>query len=85
MQASGLGAQEPGGGSQAALSRLFSCLLLASLGLSYGTQDLHCPMQALSGGIQDLAPRAGIEPGPPALGVWSLSHWTTREVPSVGS
>ena len=21
-------------------------------------------------------------PGPPALGVWSLSHWTTREVPS---
>ena len=22
----------------------------------------------------------GIKPGPPALGVWSLSHWTTREV-----
>ena len=22
-----------------------------------------------------------IEPGPPALGAWSLTHWTTREVP----
>ena len=29
----------------------------------------------------DLVPWPGIEPGPPALGVWSLSHWTTREVP----
>ena len=25
--------------------------------------------------------RPGIEPGPPALGVWSLTHWTTRKVP----
>ena len=24
----------------------------------------------------------GIEPRPPALEAWSLSHWTTREVPS---
>ena len=31
--------------------------------------------------MQDLVPRPGIEPGPPALGVWSLSHWTPREVP----
>ena len=31
--------------------------------------------------IQDLVPRPGIEPGPPALGEWSLIHWTTREVP----
>ena len=23
----------------------------------------------------------GIEPGPPALGAWSLNHWTTREAP----
>ena len=28
----------------------------------------------------DLVPRPGIKPGPPALGAWSLSHWTTREV-----
>ena len=31
--------------------------------------------------MQDLVPRPGIEPGPPALGVQSLTHWTTREVP----
>ena len=35
--------------------------------------NLHCS-------IQDLAPRTGMETGPPALGVWSLSHGTTREV-----
>ena len=28
----------------------------------------------------DLVPWPGIEPRPPALEVWSLSHWTTREV-----
>ena len=33
----------------------------------------------------DLVPRPGIEPGPPALGVWSLTHWTTREVPETES
>ena len=31
--------------------------------------------------MRDLVPRPGIEPGPPALGVWSLTHWTTRGVP----
>ena len=29
----------------------------------------------------DLSPWSGIKPGPPALGPWSLSHWTTREYP----
>ena len=29
----------------------------------------------------DLVPQPGIQPRPPALGVQSLSHWTTREVP----
>ena len=28
-----------------------------------------------------LVPRPGIELAPPALGAWSLSHWTAREVP----
>ena len=28
-----------------------------------------------------LVPWPGIEPGPPALRAWSVSHWTTREVP----
>ena len=30
----------------------------------------------------DLVPWPGIEPGPLALGMWSLSHCTTREVPN---
>ena len=29
----------------------------------------------------DLVARSGITSGLPALGTWSLSHWTTREVP----
>ena len=34
----------------------------------------------LSCNMQDLVPPPGIEPGTPALGMQSLSHWTTREV-----
>ena len=30
-----------------------------------------------------LGPWPGIEPGPPALGAWSPSHWTTRKVPTL--
>ena len=30
-----------------------------------------------------LDPQPGIELGPPALGEWSLSHWTTRKVPEL--
>ena len=33
----------------------------------------------------NLVPSSGIEPQPPALGAWSLSHWTTREVPLLES
>ena len=43
--------------------------------------DLSCCMQTLIYGMGDLIPWLGIEPGPPALGVQSLNHWTTREVP----
>ena len=32
-------------------------------------------------GMRNLVSWPGTEPGPPALGAWSLSHWTTREVP----
>ena len=35
--------------------------------------------------MRDLVPQAGMEPGPPALGARSLSHWTTREVPAIPS
>ena len=54
----------------------FFNIYLAALGLidSCRTQDFHC-------GIWDLVPWLGIELGPRALGVWGLSHWTTREVP----
>ena len=31
--------------------------------------------------LWDLVPWPGIEQWPPALGAWSLSHWTTREAP----
>ena len=31
----------------------------------------------------DLVPWPGIKPQAPVLGVWSLSHWTTREVPMI--
>ena len=41
---------------------------------------LSCSMQSLSCDMCVLVP--WIEPGPPALGVWSLCHWTTRDFPS---
>ena len=40
-------------------------------------------MPGLSCGIWDLTPCRGVELAPPALGVQSLSHWTTREVPGI--
>ena len=45
---------------------------------------LSCSMQTFSCGTWDLVPWPGIEPRLPALGVQSLSHWTTREVPFLG-
>ena len=45
-----------------------------------GTFCFSCGMQALSCGMWDLVLPPGIDPGPPALGAWSLSHWTTREI-----
>ena len=29
--------------------------------------------------MRELAPWAGIKPGPPALGAWRLIHWTTKK------
>ena len=49
------------------LKKIFT--FLASLGLSCG--------------IGDLVPLLGIEHRAPALGAQSLSHWTTKEVPSM--
>ena len=33
--------------------------------------------------MRDLVPQPGVEPGPLALGVRSLTHWTTREAPVI--
>ena len=49
------------------LKKKKNCLYLAVLGLSWG--------------MQNLVPQPGIELKGPALGMQSLSHWTTREVP----
>ena len=40
-----------------------------------------CDMRTPSCSMDDLVPWPGMEPGWPALGVQSLSHWTTREIP----
>ena len=42
---------------------------------------LSCGTSTLSRGAWDLVPLPGIEPRLSSLGVQSLSHWTTREVP----
>ena len=65
------------------LKILFIYLTVPSL--SWGMQVFYlcCGIQTLSFGMWDLVPWPGIEPGPPALGVKSLSHWTTREVPQL--
>ena len=64
-------------------------LLVAACGIfSCGMQGLFlvaahglfsCGMWTLSWGMWDLVPWPGTEPGPPELGVRSLSLWTTRE------
>ena len=41
----------------------------------------NCGVQTLNCSMWDLVPWLGIEPRPPALGVQSLNHWTTREIP----
>ena len=38
-------------------------------------------LQVQHASLWDLIPWPEIEPRPPALGVWSLSHRTTREIP----
>ena len=40
-------------------------------------------MHTLSCSVWDLVPWPKIKPRHPALGVWYLSHWTTREIPII--
>ena len=44
--------------------------------LTVASGIFSCGMQTLSWGVWDLVPWWGTVPGPPALGVWNLSHWT---------
>ena len=60
-------------------------ICLAPLGLRRSTQGLPSSLQhsgSTSYDMQDLVPWPEIEPGPPALGSQSFSHWTPREDPS---
>ena len=42
---------------------------------------IYLAAPGLSCSMWDLVPWPENEPRPPALGAWSLSHWTTSEVP----
>ena len=44
-----------------------------------------CGVRTLSCYMWNLDPWPGVEPGPPALEVWQLGHWTTRDVPIVST
>ena len=44
-------------------------------------RSFGCSMKTLGCGMMDLVAWPGIEPRPPASGMWSLNHWTTKEVP----
>ena len=55
-------------------------LAAPALSCSTGACGIFCSgMLTLSRSVWDLVPWSGIEPGPSALGAWSLSHWPTRE------
>ena len=52
-------------------------VLVAACGIfSFSMRTLSCIMW-------DLVPWTETEHGPPAMGAWRLSHWTTRRVPRV--
>ena len=61
------------------LRKAFSLSLLFLINL-FGCASLSCIMWVLNGSMWDPVPQPGIKPIRSALGAWSLSHWTTREV-----
>ena len=57
-------------------------LFLAALGLSGNTWDIFAATwRTFRCGVGHLVPRAGIKLRHPALGAWSLTLWTSGEVP----
>ena len=59
------------------------CFLLNKLWLS--CVFVARTQASLAGAFGLLVPRPGMEPRSPALGAWSLIHWTPREVPVCGA
>ena len=60
---------------------LFIYLAVQVLVVACGALIFTETCRMFSCGMWDLVPWPGIKPAPPALGVQSLNHWTTREVP----
>ena len=62
--------------------KIFICLLVWLCWVLVVTHGIFSwGMQTLSGSLWNLVPWPGIKPGPPALGVWSLSHWNHQGSP----
>ena len=67
-------------------SLTFLFFFLAAPGLNCSMWDLQSSLQHtgfFSCSMWDLFPWPGLEPGPPALWVQSLSHWTTKGSPKL--
>ena len=65
----------------------FSVLTFIYFSIYLAALELSCEGQIFqlwhaNSWLQHLIPQSGIKPGSPALGMPSLSHWTTREVSS---
>ena len=54
---------------------------LATFLVQHGISRYNWGVQTLCCGLWDPVPWREMESGPPALGSWSLSHWTTSVVP----
>ena len=64
-------------------SSLSLSLFLFSVDIKKYIYYFYLASPGLSRSIWDLVHQPGIKPGPPAWGAQSLSHWITREIPSV--
>ena len=70
----------PGSCSAWWLHLLLQVLVVFKMFAYLAAPGLSCSMQHLpSCSMWDLVLWPGIKPGPPALGAWSLSHWTARK------
>ena len=62
--------------------KLFICLFIwLHQVLVTACKIFSCGLWSLNYSMWNLVSLTGMEPGPPALGAWSLIHWTSREVP----